>query len=241
MDKFRTFFDDFTFHARVMPILVVLLPILIVGIYRGVLFDNFTENAFLFSIVLVFLILTSKIAREKGKSYEEKMYKVLGAMPTTIILRYTDSMLDDVTKTRYHKKLNSAIDGITTPLTPEEESQLSDPQYDSAVNWLRNYANSNRDKEPRVYQELKEYNFWRNLYGTRIFALSIYFLIAVREFKRIDNFNIRYLLLTPYPQYVALLVMLISIAITCFFVTSKTVKRKAFNYARTLLEVCERI
>ena len=28
MDKIKNFFDDFTFHARVMPIMVVSLPIL---------------------------------------------------------------------------------------------------------------------------------------------------------------------------------------------------------------------
>ena len=48
-------------------------------------------------------------------------------------------------------------------------------------NILRNYANSNRNKEQRVYQELKEYNFWRNLYGTKGIALVVYLLIIVRE------------------------------------------------------------
>ena len=32
-----------------------------------------------------------------------------------------------------------------------------------------------------VYQELKEYNFWRNLYGTKGIALVVYLLIIVRE------------------------------------------------------------
>ena len=31
------------------------------------------------------------------------------------------------------------------------------------------------------YQELKEYNFWRNLYGTKGIALVVYLLIIVRE------------------------------------------------------------
>ncbi len=48
-------------------------------------------------------------------------------------------------------------------------------------NILRNYANCNRNKEQRVYQELKEYNFWRNLYGTKGIALVVYLLIIVRE------------------------------------------------------------
>jgi len=42
---------------------------------------------------------------------------------------------------------------------------------------------------PRVYQELKDYNFWRNLYGSRLIALALYLLIAVREFILIDTFD----------------------------------------------------
>ena len=36
MDKIKNFFDDFTFHARVMPIMVVSLPIALMAIERRV-------------------------------------------------------------------------------------------------------------------------------------------------------------------------------------------------------------
>lgn len=41
-----------------------------------------------------------------GKTYEEKFYKALGGMPTTIILRFSDDTIDDITKVKYHKWLN---------------------------------------------------------------------------------------------------------------------------------------
>ena len=47
--------------------------------------------------------------------------------------------------------------------------------------------------------------------------------------------------LKPYPEYIAFLLMIIGIAIMCIFVSKKTVKRRAFDYAKTLAEVCERL
>lgn len=78
MDKIKGFFDDFTFHARVMPIIVLLMPVIIIGIHSGIVQDSWLEGVVLSSISLVFLTITSKIARNLGKEYERKMYKQLG-------------------------------------------------------------------------------------------------------------------------------------------------------------------
>lgn len=239
MDKIKDFFDDFTFHARVMPALVIIIPILVIGIYNGSIFSSWTENTTLVLIALVFLTFTSKIARNEGKRYEKLMYKQLGGMPTTIVLRFSDNTFDNVTKQRYHKRINKYSE-LNLPLDAKDENPNSDDQYQSAANFLRNYANSNRDKEFRVYQELKEYNFWRNLYGTKRIGLFIYLVIAVREIVIIDNFNIKQVFLQPYPKYLVLIIMLLCILALIFFATKKTVEQKAFDYAKTLIEVCER-
>jgi hypothetical protein len=42
--------------------------------------------------------------------------------------------------------------------------------------------------------------------------------------------------LEPYPMYVSLIVILVSVLILCLTVTRKTVERNAFNYAVTLVE-----
>lgn len=85
MDKIKNFFDDFTFHARVMPIMVVSLPIALMAISKGVLQGDWPKNAGLILLSLVFFTMTSKIARNLGKSYEKKMYQQLGGMPSTIV------------------------------------------------------------------------------------------------------------------------------------------------------------
>ncbi len=203
MNKVKNFFDDFTFHARVMPIMVVTMPIVIAAISKGILQGGWSENTGLILLSLVYFTMTSKIARNLGKSYEKKMYQQLGGMPSTIVLRFSNDTFDEVTKKRYHKKLNQ-FDGLVLPLDASDETSDTDLQYISASNILRNYANSNRNKEQRVYQELKEYNFWRNLYGTKGIALVVYLLIPVREITLHGTIDIKNIFLNPYPDYVVL-------------------------------------
>ena len=78
MNKVKNFFDDFTFHARVMPIMVVTMPIVIAAISKGILQGGWSENTGLILLSLVYFTMTSKIARNLGKSYEKKMYQQLG-------------------------------------------------------------------------------------------------------------------------------------------------------------------
>lgn len=95
MDKIKNFFDDFTFHARVMPIMVVSLPIALMAISKGVLQGDWPKNAGIILLSLVFFTMTSKIARNLGKSYEKKMYQQLEAchlqlhcvFPTTRLMK----------------------------------------------------------------------------------------------------------------------------------------------------------
>lgn len=236
----KKFFDNFTFHARVMPVIVLLLPLIALGILKKVIHTEWTESTILISFSLVFLTITSKIARNLGKQFENQMYKQLGAKPTTIVLRFSDKLFDNVTKQRYHKKLN-AFDGLNLPMNKEDETLEDDDQYNAAANILRNYANLNREKEYRVYQELKEYNFWRNLYGTKRFAIAIYSFIAIREIVMIKKFDIKQIFLQPYPNYVVFIIMLLFIVFIILFINQRTVEQKAFDYAKTLVEVCERI
>lgn len=241
MKFLKEHFDDFAFHARVMPVLVILLPILALGLFKGIINGDLFQNTLYITMITIFLALTSRVGREMGKKYEKSMYVELDGMPTTIILRYTDSTIDNLTKTRYHIKLNEKLIDLVLPICDKEEDSESDIKYISAMNWLRNYANSNRENEYRVYQELKEYNFWRNLYGTRIIAFLLYLFISVREILLIESLNFYNMLMNPYPNYIALLIMLGSMAMIFFFINKKTVKNKAFDYAKALIEVCERL
>lgn len=92
-----------------------------------------------------------------------------------------------------------------------------------------------------VYEELKNYNFSRNLYGLKNIALVIYFFIGIREFLIIKNFSIVELVLMPYPQYISLLLMIGGAVIILFSARKKTVKNRAYDYAKALIETCNKL
>lgn len=230
MEFLKKNFDDFNIYARIIPALIIGLPTYAYIVITGIIDFNIIELVRNSMISVLLISIYYRVIRNLGKRCEKKMYEKLGGKPTTIVLRYSDNNFDEVTKTRYHKKLNGKIDGLKLPIKKEKETMESDILYESAINWLRNYANSNRGKEVRVYQELKDYNFWRNLYGGKwILIISCIIFIIIELLKKNYENNI-------------IIIMMIGIAIfSTVFITKKTIEEKAFDYAKTLLEVCERL
>lgn len=237
-----SFLDDFSRYARLMPVVVLALPfgfsLLACGIIQNQ--KELLERAFFLLLMLGAAAFAMYVFRNRGKAEEAAMYDRLGAMPTTIIQRFSDQRIDAVTKQHYHKRLNEVY-GLHLPERAEDETPESDAQYESAANILRNYANSHRETEPRVYQELKEYNFYRNLYGGKWTALILYVMTASREIWIRRPAGIGELIAGMTSDYVVLLIMVLAVLALLLFVRKSSVEQKAFDYAKTLIEVCERI
>lgn len=242
-ESVKKYFDDFVFAARVMPAMTAGLPLLIIAIYDGIVANSWSEASTSFALAIILIAFSAYIAREWGKNYEGKMFEKLGGMPTTIILRFSDNKIDSVSKLKYHQWFNNNLANVSLPvsLTEETADLTSDEKYISAMTFLRTYANSNRDRFPRVYQEVKKYNFWRNLYGCKILATVSYVILLLREFVVIDSFSLKEIIIAPFPKYVVFVGLLIWICLFCSIVTTKTVKRNAFDYAKTLLEIIENL
>ena len=238
----NSFLDDFSRYARLMPVVVLALPFGVSLLACGV-FQNqkvSLETAPFLLLMLGAAAFAMYVFRNRGKAVEVVMYDRFGAMPTTIIQRFSDQRVDAVTKQRYHKRLNEVY-GLHLPERAEDETPESDAQYESAANILRNYANSHRETEPRVYQELKEYNFYRNLYGGKWIALVVYVLTAGREIWILRPADIGQLIDGMTSDYAVLLIMVLAILALLLFVRKSSVEQKAFDNAKTLIEVCGRI
>lgn len=240
-DKFKEYFDDFALNARVMPVVVDFIPVLLIAVVRGFAAGDWGESTVVFILALASLALLSRLARNQGKKFEDKMFAELGAKPSVILLRFSDGTFNNVIKRRYHKQLNRVY-GLYLPVNPANEADESDAQYEAAAKALKVRANSMRDKEFRVYQELKEYHFLRNLYGTKWVCVTAYLFLALREvFFVIPEFSIVEAIRNPYPDYIALLAYLFFAVVMCALVTKESVKKRAFDYARTLIETCEHL
>lgn len=243
MESIKKYFDDLVLAARVMPAMTAGLPLLIIAVYSGIAANSWSGTSTSFALAIILIAFSAYIAREWGKNYERKMFEELGGMPTTIILRFSDNKIDSVSKMKYHQWFNNNLSDVSLPMSLTEETldSTSDEKYISAMTFLRTYANSNRGRFPRVYQELKKYNFWRNLYGCKILATVSYAILLLREFVVIDSFSLKKMLIAPFPKYGVLVGLLIWICLFCSIVTKKTVKRNAFDYAKTLLEIIENL
>lgn len=235
-----SFLDDFTLYARLMPVVVLVLPFGISAFVRGAFQQDLLEMTAFLLLMLGAGAFAMYILRNRGKSVQASMYNRLGAKPTTIIQRFSDQRVDEVTKRRYHKRLNEVY-SLHLPECPENETPESDSQYESAANALRNYANSHRDKEPRVYQELKEYDFTRNLYGGKCYALIAYMVTAGRELWLLKPTDIGQLITGLDSDYAVLLIMVLAALALLLFVKKSDMEKRAFDYAKTLIEVSERI
>lgn len=239
MIKLSDYFDDLTIQSRIMPGIVGIAPSLVIALINGFFIEGISETVLYSMVSISFYFFLSKICRERGKKYEKKMYSELGEMPTTIVMRYSDNHISNVTKRRYHKVLSSKVENITFPSVEKEENEQTDEMYASAMKWLRVYANKNRNDNMRVYQELKEYNYWRNLYGIKTPIIIYYSLITI--ILAIDQFNFLKIEIAKSTRlrFIEIAIALISVLIFSICLRKETVKEKAFDYAVTLSEVCD--
>lgn len=239
MGNTKISFDEFTWQTRVMPVIVVAIPLILAAIVKGFSLPDWTETGLMTVIIIASLSLLYRLGRNMGKKSEICMVNRLGAMPTTILLRFSDSRIGTVSKQHYHQRLNEVYH-LELPLNPTEEQPKDDEQYDAAVRSLKNRANFDRNTEFRVYQELKEYHYFRNLHGIKPIAIVIYVVLAFREIKLIPDFDLKTLFLNPIPDYLPFGIFLLGIILGCL-VTTKGVEERAFSYAIALIETCERI
>lgn len=242
MIEIKKHFNDFTYRSRVLPACIILIPVILHLINKNFVNKNFLGYGIYYALIIVTLTFLSYIARNEGKKHEVKMITKLGALPSTILLMISDNRLDKYTKNRYHKKLSKNVSNVRIPMSLEEEKTRNSKEiYDSCINWLRNYANSDKKRYPFVYSELVKYNYWRNLYGLKLYGIIIYLVLGIREIIIISEFNILDMFVKPYPEYFSLIIMILSIFILMFVVTKQNIEERAFEYGKALLEICEHL
>lgn len=129
--------DPYERTARLGPALIVLLPLLLFAITVQILSKPImTQITALFGACGMIFLLSS-MARMLGKAQEVTLYKSWGGMPTTQLLRHRDSIIDPMTKQRYHDFLARKLK-ITFPTASEEQTnpESADDCYRAGVKWL---------------------------------------------------------------------------------------------------------
>lgn len=169
----KTLFDGYSRKARLYPTLLVIAPVLI---YLGFLFsDNLkrvTQNfllhetkapiAIMMGVALIFVVfvhMASFFIRNRGKIWEEKIFRDGYGFPTTRLLLWKDHSFSEIMKQRLHDAIKTDFQ-ISLPNRNEEEKDIEKAEQTirDAVDLIRPTVSNGRI----VIQYNTQYGFVRN-------------------------------------------------------------------------------
>jgi hypothetical protein len=189
----------------------------------------------------VLLYAFGDLTRRLGKRHEDAIYREIGGKPSTAMLRHSDTIFDDATKTSWLKFAASKIGG-TPPTVKEEKANPAGGRRLLRTLLQLGVRENTRDRKKfnLVFEENVTYGFRRNLYGLKWLGLALNVFVVVIcaiwiwkswPVGHDDGVAAR----LPY-------VIIVAFAHALFFifaVTKAGVIEAANQYARQLLLACE--
>jgi len=177
------FFDRYDLLARIAPALITIasMSLLLAAIipWQHLRWFNVIGSLLGSSIVLIIVLyLMADLARQRGHAIEPGLITQMGGLPSTTMMRYSDSTLDSTTKEHLHKFLSSKLN-IKAPTVADEASDpaAADQFYTSGANWLRENTRDHK-KFNILFNENINFGFHRNLLGLKPFALVLDILVV---------------------------------------------------------------
>jgi hypothetical protein len=184
-----SWFDDYALKARVAPLILTTVPLLV---YGYVIIDFFVgANTSILgttgaaAITMTVLVFGEQIVRKTGSALEKKLFESWGGPPTTHFLRFSDTTYSTTQKTRILKCL-AKLAGERPPTEALERKSQS--EFDARIASLIAHAREftrNADEYPRVRAELKNYGFRRNLLALKPIGLFLSLIVAITACARI--------------------------------------------------------
>lgn len=234
-------FDNYALKARYYPVIILFFPIVLIGIIYSFEFNSTIQAFTSIGAVGAFTYLFSQLGRDRGKLKEPALWESWGGSPSVQILRLRDDRLDDYTKQRYHKKLQTLC---PADIIPSIETEQSDPAIVDKVYlaWTKYLISQTRDvkKFSLLFKDNISYGFRRNLWGLKSLAILILVLLIGGNYLfwavSLQEFN-------PMAFPLGFRYTAIVLTIFLFFwvsvVTKEWIKVPAFSYAERLCESVE--
>lgn len=155
-----TIFDRYTWTARILPGLLVVLP---PGVSAALLYPpigNLGTTAVAMVAGTVLVAVITQVVRDRGRRTEARLFRAWGGAPTTRMLRHRFGESDDVAE--LHRTITRAT-GHRLPdaATERDDPAAADESYRRAVADLRELTRA-PDQFPIVLGENIGYGFRRN-------------------------------------------------------------------------------
>jgi hypothetical protein len=169
--------DRYNRTARLVPALLVLLPILLYCILAiPAATETWTKVVSVASFCLPFLL--SQAVRDQGLKIEPKLFQKWGVRPSEGLLRWQSANSVSVIERR-HSLIRSKL-GISLPTKDQEAADPSDADaiYSAAIAALRERTRD-KGKFPLLFEENISYGFRRNCYGCRVPVMIVSVLAGV--------------------------------------------------------------
>ena len=226
LDSYGIYARAFPVYITIVPIALALFPILPEG------FDWQLGGLASF-VFLPLSYLCKQIGGKVGKKRESALWDKWEGPPTTRFLRHGNTEFNQITRNRIHDKLRSF--GFYVPSQEEQEQnpQEADDYYESCVDELRRLTRD-RERFPRVFEELRDYGFARNIFALKPYGLTLAALSClVCLMMGLDDWKTENLSgLTIVPGLINLGLTLVWLR----WFTEEAVRIAADRYARFLLE-----
>lgn len=215
-----TFFNTYNLQARLLPLLIVLIPVILLAIYFGV-YGNIISIGFSSLFCLSYGIFLTTLTRPYGKSVESRLFPSKDKLPSVVFLTTNQAFNSNQLK-RIKDNFNKEFD------TPYKYGSK-----DFWINVSETIRGSRRDlkKYPLVFEENCNYGFRRNLLGVKNIALLIAIISLV-----VILFNISFLRSINEIGVFTIIFILFDIMIIVSKVNDTYVIDAANEYAKRLIE-----
>lgn len=235
--------DKYDLNARLYPITLFYMPILLLGILFSFQFDKYSHLLAGFGIIGALSYLIKQFSRDAGQIKEQALWALWGGPPCTQLLRWGNTVINVNTKKRYHDRLQALCPVDVKPDVDFEDNYPA--EADSAYEaWTKFLISKTRDKKKYalLFIENMNYGFRRNLWGLKTYALrllsTLMILTYLYEAITAKNYNpagFSSLFFIAEAGLVALMCW------WCFLINANWVKVPAFAYAERLLESVENL
>jgi hypothetical protein len=237
----QTPLDFYTFKARLLPALLVALPLVITGI---ALFPKYLigwKSLYAVAVSCGFVYLLAELGRRAGALKQEKLFKAWGGKPSVDMLRHRKAANKALVAER-HRKLVLLFPHLPLP-SPEDERRnpkKADEIYEVVGRAL---IERTRDKQTffLLFQENCSYGFWRNLWGLKPAGIAVS-LLALASIAAVDLLRPAYFVsLDKGALIVPVILDVVFLCVWIFWVTSKSIRIPAEAYSERLIETCDEL
>jgi hypothetical protein len=240
MNALSLILDAYNFRARLVPMLVVVLPAALAAVSWFPPEAKWQAAIAGIGGTLALGVLFAEMGRDLGKRKESHLYKLWGGKPSTQLLSYRASSLNPLTLNRYHQLLQRVRPDLRLPSSKEAEltdSPAADTVYESCGDFLRRETRD-KTKFPLIFEANASYGFRRNLWAMKPAAIGIGILSAAACVLRVYMDAGRTGTITAVPTVALLLIVLLLVWWTAR-ISPSWVKPIAFAYGEQLLEACQ--